>query len=117
MSLDIVVEKVAEEDKKTLDFEEIRKLSLEVRKRKTSEETLSEEDIKEIPLLVEDMVKHIKRYAKSGKTEFRYDCSKLSKTLYHATVEEFKRINPKFFVVNDYGQQMIIVDWSNKQEV
>ena len=119
MSTDIVSEEgMGEDSSKLLDYDEIVTISsLSRQKKKSSLDSITEEEQRALPMFIKDMVKHIGRYARKGESKFSYDCSKLSKTLFLEIAKEFKKINSKFFVVTDYGRSVIIVEWNKSNEV
>lgn len=103
-------------DKNALDFEQIKQLSKEMSKKAKQEKPLSEKDLKNIEFYVNDMARYIKNYANDGLTSFKYDCSRISKTMFIELANQFKTKNPKFYVQLNFGQQVLIVDWSGKHE-
>lgn len=101
-----------------LDFDEIRTIQKNsAAKKQKAEVTLTEQDLDNIEYYVNDMANYIRKYAAKGETRFQYDCSPLSEVCFLALAERFKKLNPRFFVMTQLGQQVLTVDWSNKSEV
>lgn len=101
-----------------LDFDKMHQTAKKaVTKTAAIEEALSEEEIDSIPEYLYDMSKYIKSYARQGKFNFKYDCGNISKLCFAELAKQFKEKNPRFFVVTDFGTQILIVDWSGKNEV
>lgn len=99
-----------------LDFEKIRQISKEMSKKVKQEKPLTKKEIENVEFYVNDMARHIKEYAQDGRTTFKYDCSRVSKTLFMELAQAFKTRNPKFYVQTNSGTQTLLVDWSGKNE-
>lgn len=101
-----------------LDFDKMHQTAKKaVTKTASKAETLSDEEIKSIPEYILDISKYIKSYAKQGKFNFKYDCTNISKLCFAELARQFKEKNPRFFVLTDFGTQILTVDWSGKNEV
>lgn len=103
-----------------LNFEEVRDLAKQrIREADPSEneKELSQQELNDIEFYVEEMERHIARYAEKGKQTFLYDCSKLEKHIFYSLAQAFKAENPSFFVMTRGGCQELTVDWSDKHEV
>lgn len=99
-----------------LDFEQIKQISKEMSKKSKQEKPLTDREMKNIDFYVSDMARHIREYAQEGRTVFKYDCSRVSKTVLVELAQQFKTKNPKFYVQINYGAQVLLVDWSGKSE-
>lgn len=101
-----------------LDFNNIRDTAKKARQALiVSEKPISQSELKNIPLYINDMARYIKKYAAQGKNTFEYDCSKLSKACFIQLATEFKLKYKEFFVVMNSKTQVLTVDWSGKLEV
>lgn len=101
-----------------LDFNQIKETAKKARQSLiVAEKPISQSELKNIPLYINDMVRYIKRYAAQGKNTFEYDCSKLSKACFFQLATEFKTKYKEFFVVTNHKTQILTVDWSGKSEV
>jgi hypothetical protein len=84
-------------------------------KKETTDNITQEEDIR-LDYWVMDMMKHIEKRAKTGKTTFSYDCSKIRRELFEELALRFVQKNPRIMVIKDGGRQYLNVDWSGKNE-
>jgi hypothetical protein len=101
-----------------LNFDDIKETAKKARQSLiVSEKPISQSEIKNIPLYMNDIVRYIKKYASQGKNTFEYDCSKLSKACFFQLATEFKHKYKEFFVVTNSKTQILTVDWSGKSEV
>lgn len=101
-----------------LDFEKIKETTKKARQALiVSERPISQSELKNIPLYINDMARYIKKYAAQGKNTFEYDCSKLSKACFFELANQFKYKYKEFFVVTNNKAQILIIDWSGKNEV
>jgi hypothetical protein len=103
-----------------LDFAKIKQITEDARLKKSGEKSikgLTSNEKKAVPLYINDISSHIKRYAAQGKFKFDYDCSKLTDICFRELAKQFKQKNPLFFVVMHYGIQMLTVEWTGKNEV
>ena len=101
-----------------LDFNSIKETAKKARQSLIIEEKpMSQSELKNIPLYINDMTRYIRKYAAQGKNTFEYDCSKLSKACFFEIANQFKTKYKEFFVVTNSKTQIITVDWSGKLEV
>ena len=101
-----------------LNYEEIRETTKKARQALVvSEKPISSSELKAIPMYINDMTRYIKKYAGNGKTSFEYDCAKLSKACFFELASQFKHKYKEFFVVTNSKSQILIVEWSGKNEV
>jgi hypothetical protein len=101
-----------------LDFNQIKETAKKARQSLiVAEKPISQSELKNIPLYINDMVRYIKRYAAQGKNTFEYDCGKLSKACFFELANQFKHKYKEFFVVTNSKTQILIIDWSGKSEV
>lgn len=101
-----------------LNFDQIKEMAKKARQSAVqTERPISQSELKNIPLYMNDMVRYIKKYAAVGKDKFEYDCSKLSKACFLQLAAEFKHKYKEFFVVIQSKTQILTVDWSGKSEV
>jgi hypothetical protein len=101
----------------SLDFKELQKISFDYQKSKLVPNPEYSIDHVNVTSYVVHMAEYIERRAKHGKTDFIYDCSKISLHLMLKIAGEFKKINPRFIVSTHTGMRRIVVDWSSKNEV
>ena len=104
----------------TLDFHAINKMAKEVQRKNSgnkASKVLTTSEKKAIPLYIKDMSSYIKKYAAQGKFKFEYDCSKLTDVCFEELGQQFKQKNPLFFIVMQYGTQILTVEWTGKNEV
>lgn len=114
---DITTPSVSEDE---LDFRKIVETTKQAQKKlnpKKTIGTLTSSERKAIPLYINDMTSYIKRYAVQGKSKLEYDCSKLSAVCFEELAAQFKQKNPLFFVLQDRYTQLIVVEWTGKNEV
>jgi len=101
-----------------LDFDKIKETAKKARQALiVAEKPISQSELKNIPLYINDMARYIKKYAAQGKNTFEYDCSKLSKACFFELAKEFKTKYKEFFVVTNHKTQILTIDWSGKSEV
>lgn len=101
-----------------LDFNQIKETAKKARQSLiVAEKPISQSELKNIPLYMNDMARYIKKYAAQGKNTFEYDCSKLSKACFFELAKEFKTKYKEFFVVTNHKTQVLTIDWSGKSEV
>lgn len=101
-----------------LDFNQIKETAKKARQSLiVAEKPISQSELKNIPLYINDMARYIKKYAAQGKNTFEYDCSKLSKACFVQLATEFKLKYKEFFVVMNSKTQVLTIDWSGKLEV
>jgi hypothetical protein len=102
-----------------LDFEKIRQLTKSAQKKLEqgkSNNTLTAAEVKSIPMYINDMVSYIKKYAQQGKSKLEYDCGALSPICFQELAVQFKQRNPLFYVVQHHHTQLLVVEWSGKNE-
>lgn len=113
------------EDSNVLDFEEIKKLTDDAKKKAVQEKKvastkfkieLTDAEHKHVSNWVKELEKHIKEWAVKGHTLFMYDCSKIQGHLFEEIALVFKQKNPLFYVETRGGTQMIKVTWDGKNE-
>ena len=101
-----------------LDFNQVKETARKARQALiVSEKPISQSELKNIPLYINDMARYIKKYAAQGKNTFEYDCSKLSKACFQELATQFKSKYKEFFVVTNNKTQILTIDWSGKLEV
>jgi hypothetical protein len=101
-----------------LDYNQIRETTKKARQALiVSDKPITQTELKSIPLYMNDMARYIKKYATQGKHIFEYDCSKLSKACFVELATQFKQKYPMFFLVMNSKTQILMVDWSGKNEV
>ena len=101
-----------------LNYEQIREITKKAKQSiVVSEKPITPTELKSIPLYINDMARYIKKYASNGKHSFEYDCSKLSKACFQELASQFKHKYKEFFVVMNSKTQILIVEWSGKNEV
>jgi hypothetical protein len=101
-----------------LDFQKIKETAKKARQSLiVAEKPISQSEIKNIPMYINDIARYIKKYASQGKISFDYDCSKLSKACFFELASQFKHKYKEFFVVTNSKTQVLTVDWSGKSEV
>lgn len=101
-----------------LDFNSVRETAKKARQSLiVAEKPISQSELRNIPLYINDMARYIKKYAAQGKYTFEYDCSKLSKACFIELANQFKSKYKEFFVVTNNKSQILIIDWSGKLEV
>lgn len=102
----------------SLDYKEICQVTKKaVNVLKNEDVPLTDKEKDRISFYIEDIETRIAEMAKTGKNKFLYDCSKLSKKVFIELAVQFKNKNPLFFVVQDYGIQMLTVKWAETNEV
>lgn len=113
------------EDNDVLNFEEIKKLTEDAKKKAVAERKavsakikveLTETEHKNVNNWVKELEKYIKEWAVKGHSTFTYDCSKLQAHLFEEVALVFKQKNPHFYVEQRGGTQMIKVTWDGKNE-
>jgi hypothetical protein len=113
------------EDSNVLNFEEIKKLTEDAKKKAVIERkeastkikiALTPEEDKRVVGWVKELEKYIKQWAEQGHSLFMYDCSKLQVHLFEEIALVFKQKNPHFYVETRGGTQMIRVTWDGKNE-
>lgn len=110
-----------------LEIDEIRKLTEESKKNNvkqkiqkiTSDDKIELTDKEKIRVLeyVADIEQHIPKFAKQASDKFRYDCSELERHIFFEIAKKFKEHNPRFYVQTHGGNQLIMIDWTGKNEV
>ena len=111
------------EDNQMLDFNQIQELTQTARKKIVenrdvivSKVTLTDKESERVDSYVKDMEKHIGKFAADAKDKFLYDCSKIENYVFYEVASRFKEKNSKFYVQTNGGTQVIVVDWSGKNE-
>ena len=101
-----------------LDFNQVKEAAKKARQSLiVSEKPISQSELKNIPLYMNDIARYVKKYASQGKNTFDYDCSKLSKACFFELASQFKSKYKEFFVVTNSKTQVLTIDWSGKSEV
>lgn len=101
-----------------LDFQKIKETTKKaIQSQIVSEKPITQSELKSIPLYMNDLVRYIKKYASQGKSKFEYDCSKLSKACFFELAGQFKNKYKEFFVVTNSKTQVLIIEWTGKNEV
>ena len=111
------------EEQKMLDFNEIREITHESRKKNVENRqdlntkvVLTDKENTRIDSYIRDMEKHIGKFAADARDKFLYDCSKIESYIFLELAQKFKEKNSKFYVQTNAGTQVIVVDWSGKHE-
>tara|TARA_R110000868_G_C10343819_1_gene715540 strand:+ start:69 stop:458 length:390 start_codon:yes stop_codon:yes gene_type:complete len=112
------------EENEMLDFNQIKSITENSRKKTVSSKSkdpvkivLTEKQTRYVESLIGEVETYIKSYAESGKDKFTYDCSKLDYNIFFELIMRFKAKNPKFYVQRHDGTQLMVVEWTGKNEV
>lgn len=113
------------EEDVVLDFEQIKKLTLDAKKKAAESRkvipkekiVLTDEENKQVIKWTKELEKYVQQWATKGEDKFLYDCSKIPFYLFKEIAQCFKEKNPKFYVETHDGTQMIVVMWHGKNEV
>lgn len=98
---------------------------LATQKRKEKENTTVTKDTTNLlsPTLLEKMISEMEafttQFAEEGEFFFFYklDQPEVTSQMILQLAEEFKRRHPHLFIVQNFGEKLICVDWSCKHEV
>ena len=112
-----------EEDNQMLDFNQIQEITQTARKKIIgnrdkiiSKIILTDKESERVDSYVKDIEKYIGKFAADAKDKFLYDCSKIENYIFFEVAQRFKEKNSKFYVQTNFGTQMIVVEWSGKNE-
>lgn len=103
-----------------INFEEIRDIAKQKileKKKRTLNVELTEQEKENVQFYVSELEKYIAQYASRGEQKFTYDCSELSPQVFRSIATTFKNRNPLFFVMRNYGEQHLTIEWTGNNEV
>ena len=109
-----VLESVVEQD---LNFHTIKELTKKaLTNTNTPIKTLTNKEKAYLQVYMKDIIRYINKYAMQGKNKFEYDCENLSPQSFMELARTFKEKYPLFFVLIRF-KQILVIDWSDKNEV
>lgn len=78
---------------------------------------LTGEELDYIEICIEDLKKKITSAAQKGNFQLDYDCSSMDLAIFNELSKRFKYRYTKFMVIKDFGQKMLSIRWTGKNEV